>query len=257
MSTAAGAGHAPHALSPRQQTAVTNLQRHWRGLARRLHVLRKWSSAVSNRLENQEEQRMVELGMFVESIAGELSMDQGGAPSLSNTVEHKSEPHEHKCDDPAPFLPPALCCPPLRCGESHARTDPPTLRPPADPPPFVPRPFSLHFPLYEADVLELVASFSRGQRLSRGSVEQLLDRHLELLQPLPNASVASCKALRPEHRTAAARPHPMRPHPMRPHPMRPHPMRAHPMRAHPMRPGTAAMRGRAPPWAAVGLLQRA
>ena len=103
MSTAAGAGHAPHALSPRQQTAVTNLQRHWRGLARRLHVLRKWSSAVSNRLENQEEQRMVELGMFVESIAGELSMDQGGAPSLSNTVEHKSEPHEHKCDDPAPF----------------------------------------------------------------------------------------------------------------------------------------------------------
>ena len=55
MSTAAGAGHAPHALSPRQQTAVTNLQRHWRGLARRLHVLRKWSWAVSNRLENEEE----------------------------------------------------------------------------------------------------------------------------------------------------------------------------------------------------------
>ena len=105
MSTAAGAGHAPHALSPRQQTAVTNLQRHWRGLARRLHVLRKWSSAVSNRLENQEEQRMVELGMFVESIAEELSMDQAGAPSLSITIEHKSEPHEHKCDDPAPFGP--------------------------------------------------------------------------------------------------------------------------------------------------------
>ena len=247
MSTAAGAGHAPHALSPRQQTAVTNLQRHWRGLARRLHVLRKWSWAVSNRLENEEEQRMVELGMFVESIAEELSMDQAGAPSLSITIEHKSEPHEHKCDDPAPFLPPALCCPPLRCGESHARTDPPPPHPPAHPPPFVLRPFSLHFPLCEADVLELVASFSRGQRLSRGSVEQLLDRHLELLQPLPNASVASCKALRPEHRTAAARPHPMRPYPMRPHPMRPHPIR----------PGTAAMRGRAPPWAAVGLLQRA
>ena len=78
---------------------------------------------------------------------------------------------------------------------------PPSTRPPTS---FCPRPFSLHFPLCEADVLELVASFSRGQRLSRGSVEQLLDRHLELLQPLPNASVASCKALRPEHRTAAA-----------------------------------------------------
>ena len=146
---------------------------------------------------------MVELGMFVESIAEELSMDQVGAPSLqrSNTVEHKSlacasaksEPHEPKCDDPAPFLPPALCCPPFRCGESHARTDPPPPHPPAHPPPFVPRPFSLHFPLREADVLELVASFSRGQKLSRESVEQLLDRHLGLLQPLPNASVASCK----------------------------------------------------------------
>ena len=51
-----------------------------------------------------KEQCMVELGMFVESIAEELSMDQVGAPSLqrSNTVEHKSlacasaksEPHE-------------------------------------------------------------------------------------------------------------------------------------------------------------------
>ena len=133
MSTAAGAGHAPHALSPRQQTAVTNLQRHWRGLARRLHVLRKWSWAVSNRLENQEEQRMVELGMFVESIAEELSMDQAGAPSLQRTVEHKSEPHEPKCDDPAPSLPPALCCPRFRCGESHARTDPPPPPPPHPP----------------------------------------------------------------------------------------------------------------------------
>ena len=180
---------------------------------------------------------MVELGMFVESIAGELSMDQGGAPSLSNTVEHKSEPHEHKCDDPAPFSHRPFAAHRLDVASAMQGRIPHPPHPPAHPPPFVPRPFSLHFPLCEADVLELVASFSRGQRLSRGSVEQLLDRHLELLQPLPNASVASCKALRPEHRTAAARPHPMR--------------------AHPMRPGTAAMRGRASPWAAVGLLQRA
>ena len=50
------------------------------------------------------------------------------------------------------------------------------------------RPFTLRFPLREADVLELVASFSRGQQLSRGSVEQLLDLHLGVLQPLPNAA---------------------------------------------------------------------
>jgi hypothetical protein len=138
MSTVAGGD--PPALSPRQQTAVTNLQRHWRGLARRLHVLRKWSWAVSNGLENQEEQRMVELGMFVESIAEELAMDRVGAPSLRrNTVGHKSllagglkstepqasgsvnpEPHEPKCDGPAPLLPPAPCCPPQEIGVARA-----------------------------------------------------------------------------------------------------------------------------------------
>ena len=37
-------------------------------------------------------------------------------------------------------------------------------------------------------MLELVASFSRGQMLSSTSVEQLLDLHLEILQPMPNAT---------------------------------------------------------------------
>ena len=67
------AGDPPPVFSPRQQTAITNVQRHWRGLTRRVHVLRKWSWLVSNGLENREEQRMVELGLFVESIAEELA----------------------------------------------------------------------------------------------------------------------------------------------------------------------------------------
>lgn len=66
-------GGDPPALSQSQHTAVANLQRHWRGLAQRLHVLRKWSWVVSNGLENREEQRMVALGVFVESIAEELA----------------------------------------------------------------------------------------------------------------------------------------------------------------------------------------
>ena len=210
----------PPALSPRQQTAVTNLQRHWRGLSRRLHVLRKWSWAVSNGLENREEQRMVELGMFVESIAEELAMDRAGAPSLErrNTVGHKSllagglkslvsglkstepqasgsvksEPPEPKCDGPAPLLPPAPCCPPQEIGVTRAMQER-SMSPTNPPPPCPRRPFTLRFPLREADVLEMVAGFSRGQQLSRGSVEQLLDLHVEVLQPLPNASAASCK----------------------------------------------------------------
>ena len=216
MSTEAGGD--PPALSPRQQTAVTNLQRHWRGLARRLHVIRKWSWAVSNGLENREEQRMVELGMFVESIAEELAMDRVGAPSLErrNTVGHKSllagglkslgfkstepqasgsvksEPHEPKCDGPAFLLPPAPCCPPQEIGVARARRGVRPLLPPL----LLLRPFTLRFPLREADVLELVASFCRGQQLSSGSVEQLLDLHLGVLQPLPNAG-GKLQTLRP------------------------------------------------------------
>ena len=161
---------------------------------------------------------MVELGMFVESIAEELAMDRAGAPSLErrNTVGHKSllagglkslgfkstepqasgsvksEPHEPKCDGPAFLLPPAPCCPPQEIGVARARRGVRPLLPPL----LLLRPFTLRFPLREADVLELVASFCRGQQLSSGSVEQLLDLHLGVLQPLPNAG-GKLQTLRP------------------------------------------------------------
>ena len=76
------------ALSQSQETAVTNVQRRWRGLTRRVHVLRKWSWVVSNGLEHQEEQRMVELGLFVESIAQEL--EPGPSLERRSTSEHNS-----------------------------------------------------------------------------------------------------------------------------------------------------------------------
>ena len=192
---------------------------------------------------------MVELGMFVESIAEELAMDRVGAPSLErrNTVGHKSllagglkslgfkstepqasgsvksEPHEPKCDGPASLLPPAPCCPPQEIGVARARRG---VRPPTPPLLLLLRPFTLRFPLREADVLELVASFCRGQQLSSGSVEQLLDLHLGVLQPLPNAG-GKLQTLRP----ALFRGHHALP--------------------------WAAVRRRGPPWATVGLLWRA
>ena len=161
---------------------------------------------------------MVELGMFVESIAEELAMDRVGAPSLDrrNTVGHKSllagglkslgfkstepqasgsvksEPHEPKCDGPAFLLPLAPYYPPQEIGVARARRGVRPLLPPLR----LLRPFTLRFPLREADVLELVASFCRGQQLSSGSVEQLLDLHLGVLQPLPNAG-GKLQTLRP------------------------------------------------------------
>ena len=136
-----------------QEQASLRVQRHWRGLTRRVAVLRKWTWVVSNNLENKEQEHLLDLGLFVKSIEEELSP----APSLlrRSTSGLKELSHSRQPQPP----------------EASAPT---------------PRFLTLRFPLREADVLEMIAGFSRGQRLHQSSVEEILSRQEELMQPLPN-----------------------------------------------------------------------
>ena len=70
------------------QTAVTSVQKRWRGLTQRVHVLRKWSWVVSNGLEHREEQGMIQLGLFVDGL--KMSLLQG--PRLNGERQKDSRP---------------------------------------------------------------------------------------------------------------------------------------------------------------------
>ena len=94
------------------QTAVTSVQKRWRGLTQRVHVLRKWSWVVSNGLEHREEQRMIQLGLFVDGLEDELAPGPSierrtseGLKALTGQGAEGSDAPEQRCPALAPESP--------------------------------------------------------------------------------------------------------------------------------------------------------
>lgn len=143
--------------SEEKADATTTIAKHWRGLTRRVSVLRKWSWLVSNNFEQKDEEKMLDLGLFVQSIEHELAAE----PSL-----------RRRSTSGVQLLTRGASAIGADAGSSNA--------------PVPQRDITLSFPLREPDVLEMIASFSRGQRVDPSSVAKLLERQIELLRPLPN-----------------------------------------------------------------------
>ena len=141
--------------SEEKADASTVVAKHWRGLTRRVAVLRKWSWVVGNNFDHKDEEKMLDLGLFVQSIEHELAAE----PSLRRRSTSGVQQLTRGASSTA------------AAGSSDAP---------------VQRDFSLTFPLREPDVLEMIASFSRGRRVDAASVEKLLELQVELLRPLPN-----------------------------------------------------------------------
>ena len=151
--------------SEEKADASTVVAKHWRGLTRRVAVLRKWSWVVSNNFEHKDEEKMLDLGLFVQSIEHELAAE----PSLRRRSTSGVQLLTRGASSTA------------AAGSSDAP---------------VQRDFSLSFPLREPDVLEMIASFSRGQRVDPASVEKLLELQGELRDGMIDAGTGHPSLLR-------------------------------------------------------------
>jgi len=135
---------------------AVGLQRQWRGLRGRWRVAQRFSWIVPAGMVKHEESHALALAAFLTSIAeeGALALDR------RMTAEHVG-------------------------GGSSA---PPTPLPPSPPATgsllYNDRLFS--FPLTESTVLDMLATFLRGQLPPKAFVMELLHRQLVLLKSLPN-----------------------------------------------------------------------